>query len=44
VGGDIMHRTTGVPVYFVDILLGLMLLFFAVSEVVWRIQMRRVEG
>jgi len=44
VGGDIMHRTTGVPVYFVDILLSLMLLFFAVSEVVWRIQMRRVEG
>ncbi len=43
VGTDIMHRTTGVPVYFIEIFLGIMLLLFAVSEVVQRFRVRKVR-
>lgn len=41
VGTDIMHRTTGVPVFFIEIFLGIMLLLFAVSEVIQRLRVER---
>lgn len=33
VGSEIMHRSIGIPVFFVDIVFGLMLLFFAAAEI-----------
>ncbi|MEM4219608.1 MAG: ABC transporter permease [Candidatus Caldarchaeum sp.] len=40
VGGDLMHRSTGIPVFFVEIILGMMLFFFAFSEAISRIRLR----
>ncbi len=40
-GGDIMARSAGIPTYFVDLLEGLMLLFFAVAVALERLQARR---
>jgi len=41
VGGDLMHRTMGLPIFFIDVLLGLMLLFFAAAEAVKRVKIRK---
>jgi simple sugar transport system permease protein len=35
-GGELMSRTAGIPIFFVDVLKGLMLVFFAAGEVLER--------
>lgn len=42
VGTDMMQRTTGIPMYFGEVVIGLMLLFFAVSEVLQRLRSKLV--
>jgi simple sugar transport system permease protein len=39
VGGDQMHRAMGIPIFFIDVILGLMLLFFAAGESVKRVKL-----
>lgn len=40
VGGDLMHREIGLPIFFIDVLLGLMLIFFGAAEAVRRFQVK----
>lgn len=40
VGGDLMHRALGLPIFFIDALLGLMLVFFGAAEAVRQLQLR----
>jgi len=46
VGGDLMHRAVGLPIFFIDVLLGLMLLFFGAAEAVRHLELRwrKVRG
>ncbi len=46
VGGDLMHRAVGLPIFFIDVLLGLMLIFFGAAEAVRHLQLkwRRRKG
>lgn len=40
VGGDLMHRTVGLPIFFIDVLLGLMLVFFGAAEAIRHLQLK----
>jgi ABC-type uncharacterized transport system permease subunit len=44
VGGDLMHRALGLPIFFIDALLGLMLVFFGAAEAVRQLQVRWKGG
>ena len=40
VGGDLMHRIVGIPVFFIQLILGFMLVFFAAAESIRYVQVK----
>jgi len=41
IGGDLMHRVVGLPVFFVDVIFGLMLILFAAAESIRYLRLKK---